>query len=879
MPSSVRSVLRLLLAGLLLAAAMTGERGDAASSRSDAPAIRALAPAAIIASGFEQLSGVAVDPAGAVLVTDGARGTLTRIEPTGAHAVLLENLQRPGSVAVDSGGSIFVVEAAGGRVLRLDPNGILSVVLDHLRQPRAVAVGPDDTVWLAMRTWPEQLPLEHGGVDAAPRSVYAVARVSATGTPVLVAEGLEGVDAMAVDRDAVYVTLARLWGERGRPRSAAGKIPIRPDGTAAPAIPLSLDELQRSSGVAVDRAGALFASGWIRDPAAGALGIILKRQATGEVVRFATGLQNLAAMAFAPEGDLVAVERRRPGRVVRFRAPPAPAPVVPAFTNENPLTVTGQAGARDRVEVFTTDDVRPVTAAIADLLNGRFSLQASIAPNRGTTLSFVPTGEAGSGLIGVAATAHVVHDDRPPIVTIESLLPGTHVRDIVQVHARGEDEGTGVASMALMIDDAEVAVVENARVPAPLSVAVPVVLSAVAEGPHTLTALARDRAGNTGAAAQLLVVDRTPPETRIVTAPMSHISAKEATYTVTGEDLQSPALEFSWRLDEGEWSPYSTAGTIVLRGLAAGRHSFHVKARDLAGNEDPTPAAHVFTVIALQMRVAEPLPGAVITTSTIWVRGMVEGQSGAATVEVPLSTVLGGTAAAPVEGGRFALEVPADPALTTLTALVTDQSGATARVDIPVVLAPDGSIQESLDVWPPGGTAPLDVRIGLHGLRGLPISLDVDGDGTREFEGELAVNDFYATYPAPGIYVPTVEIAGPGGDVRRRRAVVEVYDPAALDAQLQAVWSGFKNALRNGDVAAATGFIVAERRAAWAEYFASLPPGAFEDVDRVFPTMTPVEVGYGGAQYEIVTERDALIYSYAIWFQIDSDGRWRLWRF
>ena len=70
-----------------------------------------------------------------------------------------------------------------------------------------------------------------------------------------------------------------------------------------------------------------------------------------------------------------------------------------------------------------------------------------------------------------------------------------------------------------------------------------------------------------------------------------------------------------------------------------------------------------------------------------------------------------------------------------------------------------------------------------------------------------------------------------------------------------------------------------ERRQAWAEYFRALPADAMADVDQVFPAISLVEVGAGGAQYEMVAERDGVLFSYAIWFQVDADGRWRLWRF
>jgi hypothetical protein len=40
-----------------------------------------------------------------------------------------------------------------------------------------------------------------------------------------------------------------------------------------------------------------------------------------------------------------------------------------------------------------------------------------------------------------------------------------------------------------------------------------------------------------------------------------------------------------------------------------------------------------------------------------------------------------------------------------------------------------------------------------------------------------------------------------------------------------------------------------------------------------------VEVGFGGAQYEMLRQRGDETLSFAVWFQLDHDGLWRLRRF
>ncbi|MFZ5518590.1 MAG: response regulator [Candidatus Zhuqueibacterota bacterium] len=56
-------------------------------------------------------------------------------------------------------------------------------------------------------------------------------------------------------------------------------------------------------------------------------------------------------------------------------------------------------------------------------------------------------------------------------------------------------------------------------------------------------------------------------------------------------------LEFSWRLDDADWSQFFTTTNQVFFKLPAGKHTFQVKARDTDLNEDETPASVLFKVL------------------------------------------------------------------------------------------------------------------------------------------------------------------------------------------------------------------------------------------------------------------------------------------
>ena len=150
-------------------------------------------------------------------------------------------------------------------------------------------------------------------------------------------------------------------------------------------------------------------------------------------------------------------------------------------------------------------------------------------------------------------------------------------------------------------------------------------------------------------------------------------------------------------------------------------------------------------------------------------------------------------------GGASLAATRFDFAYRALAGLGTlaDGSGGTAHASVSVIIAPEVASAESLELWPPGGLAPLNVWIGFPGFSGVPISIDVEGDGSDDFTGVATTDGFHAAYTRAGTYVPTVRITMPDGSPLVRRGLVEVYDFAALDARLQGVWSGFKDALRN----------------------------------------------------------------------------------
>ena len=72
---------------------------------------------------------------------------------------------------------------------------------------------------------------------------------------------------------------------------------------------------------------------------------------------------------------------------------------------------------------------------------------------------------------------------------------------------------------------------------------------------------------------------------------------------------------------------------------------------------------------------------------------------------------------------------------------------------------------------------------------------------------------------------------------------------------------------------------VGNRRAVWQEYFGQLLPDELAAEGGRFTTIELIQVGRGGAEYEMLREEARRVFSYPIALVADVDGRWRLWQF
>jgi len=122
----------------------------------------------------------------------------------------------------------------------------------------------------------------------------------------------------------------------------------------------------------------------------------------------------------------------------------------------------------------------------------------------------------------------------------------------------------------------------------------------LAIGDHTFEVRARDVAGNTQWPPTISTFgfDFQPPETWFTSGPPEGQILRANYFTVCagGEDDLAPtgSLRYSFKLDGGSFSEASEDSCLQFSVVPDGHHTVYVKARDVAGNDDPTPDSLTF---------------------------------------------------------------------------------------------------------------------------------------------------------------------------------------------------------------------------------------------------------------------------------------------
>src|SRR5207248_2484958 len=209
----------------------------------------------------------------------------------------------------------------------------------------------------------------------------------------------------------------------------------------------------------------------------------------------------------------------------------------------------------------------------------------STAANGSHQLTAIARDSSGNTTTSAAVSVTVNNDTTAPTVSITAPAAGSTVSGSVPVSANASDN-VAVVGVQFKVDGANLGAEDTAS---PFSITWNT--TAVANGPHTLSAIARDGAGNTAASAVSVMVnnDLTAP-TVSMTAPAAGATVSGSAVTVSATASDNVGVVGVQFLVDGASAgaevtaaPYTMAWNSTA--VANGTHTLSARARDAAGNQ------------------------------------------------------------------------------------------------------------------------------------------------------------------------------------------------------------------------------------------------------------------------------------------------------
>ena len=269
----------------------------------------------------------------------------------------------------------------------------------------------------------------------------------------------------------------------------------------------------------------------------------------------------------------------------------------------------------------------------------------------------------------------------------------------------------------------------------------------------------------------------------------------------------------------------------------------------------------------LDVAITSPPAGATVPEGFLLVRGTVVAptHAGVSVNGIP----------AKVHDTHWAVEVPVDPSVQSLTATASVIGGQSATDFAPITATPASPAPIELRADPADGVAPFLVTWKLVNNTGRAlIQYELDPTGGGAFgQAQPSLDGAQATYSTAGLWFPTVRVTDDQGIIYSATTVVIASDPASVSARFDALWSDFKSRLLAGDASGALSFVAPTLRSRMERVFQDL--GA--DLPAVAASLADLHViDQMGDLAEAVLPRDEPSgrQLYFIQFHRDSLGRW-----
>ena len=268
----------------------------------------------------------------------------------------------------------------------------------------------------------------------------------------------------------------------------------------------------------------------------------------------------------------------------------ATEPVSPA--NDNNPKIIGSAPAGTTVRLYASADCSGSPIATVSAAELEAGVSVSVPDDATTSFSATAT-TAADNTSGCSEPLAYLEDSSAPDTQITAKPAALANTATAKFEFTGSDPGgSGVAGFECRLDSKAAAAWGTCTSAKQYT--------GLAEGSHKFEVRAIDQAGNAdqSAASFEWTVDTGAPTTQLDSHPAALSASDEAEFAFSGSDPGGSGVAgFECRLDSTEAAAWSTCTSgKEYTELSEGTHKFEVRAIDVAGNADPSPASFEWTV-------------------------------------------------------------------------------------------------------------------------------------------------------------------------------------------------------------------------------------------------------------------------------------------
>jgi PKD repeat protein len=279
---------------------------------------------------------------------------------------------------------------------------------------------------------------------------------------------------------------------------------------------------------------------------------------------------------------------------------------------------------------------------------------------------------------------------------------------------------------------------------------------------------------------------------------------------------------------------------------------------------------------AFEIAITSPSDGETINKAKIIVRGTVKSDT------KDLGITVNGLIAEISGNNWVASNIPLTSGTNLIKAVAKDSNGNTATKTITIYTNEITQFLE-LSANVRSGIPPLEVyfSVSTSGFTPVSFQMDFEGDGIIDYNGTTFDNISY-TYTNEGMFYPKVMVSDNQGNTYSDTIVITVLSKTELDDLLKGKWEGMKQSLLSNDINGALNHFIEESKELYNDIFNALQT----QLPQIIQEMQDIQLMYaksGVAKYRIRKNElcggQLFNITYYIYFIVDRDGIWRIYKF